>query len=112
MRGHMTQTRSHAQDHGGSMNDSLVQVLPKEQVKLAHNCKIKQGVKPPKFYYFLQVSECSSTSFLSFVDLFVIYQLCCQGVTFVSPSPPVGGTPCRSQTTVTMDQGILYFYHI
>ena len=31
-----------------------------------------------------------------FVVLFVIYQLSCQGVTIVSPSPPVGGTPCRN----------------
>ena len=32
--GHMTQTSSHAQHHGGSTNDSPVQVSPKEQVKI------------------------------------------------------------------------------
>ena len=31
--GHMTQTRSHAQHHGGSTNDSPVQVSPKEKTK-------------------------------------------------------------------------------
>ena len=36
----------------GSMNDSPVQVSPIEQVKQAHNCKIKQGVKPPNFTTF------------------------------------------------------------
>ena len=30
----------------------------------------------------------------------MIYQPSCQGVTFVSPSPPVGGTRCRIQTSV------------
>ena len=37
-----------------------------------------------------------SPSFQSFVGLFVIYQPSCQGVTIVSPSPPVGGTPCKN----------------
>ena len=32
--GRMTQTRSHAQNHGGSTNDSPVQVSPKEQIKI------------------------------------------------------------------------------
>ena len=32
----------------------------------------------------------------------MIYQPSCQGVTFVSPSPPVGGTPCRIQTSVNL----------
>ena len=32
--GHTTQTSSHAQHHGGSTNDSPVQVSPKEQVKI------------------------------------------------------------------------------
>ena len=31
--GRMTQTRSHAQHHGGSTNDSHVQVSPKEKIK-------------------------------------------------------------------------------
>ena len=48
----MTQTRSHVQYHGGSTNDSPVQVSHKEQVKQAHNCKIIQGVKPPDFTTF------------------------------------------------------------
>ena len=33
--------------------------------------------------------------------MFVIYQPSCQGVTIVSPSPSVGGTPCRLSTSVT-----------
>ena len=32
--GRMTQTRSHAQHHGGSTNDSSVQVSPKERMKI------------------------------------------------------------------------------
>ena len=28
----------------------------------------------------------------------MIYQPSCQGVTIVSPSPPVGGTPCKLST--------------
>ena len=32
--GRMTQTRSHAQHHGRSTNDSPVQVSPKEQIKI------------------------------------------------------------------------------
>ena len=31
----------------------------------------------------------------------MIYQPSCQAVTIVSPSPPVGGTPCRLSTSVT-----------
>ena len=44
---------------------------------------------------------CLLTKFFLVVDLFVIYQPSCQGVTIVSPSPPVGGTPCRLSTSVT-----------
>ena len=43
---------------------------------------------------------CLLTQFALVVALFVIYQPSCQGVTIVSPSPPVGGTPCRLSTPV------------
>ena len=32
----------------------------------------------------------------------MIYQPSCQGVTIVSPTPPVGGTPCRLSTSVRL----------
>ena len=38
----------------------------------------------------------------------MIYQPSCQGVTIVSPSPPVGGTPCRLSTSVKTDGSLAY----
>ena len=34
----------------------------------------------------------------------MIYQPSCQGVTFVSPSPPAGGTPCRNYKPLLVDK--------
>ena len=34
----------------------------------------------------------------------MIYQPSCQGVSIVSPSPPVGGTPCRNYKPLLVQQ--------
>ena len=47
--------------------------------------------------------SCLLAQFTLVVALFVIYQPSCQGVTTVSPSPPVGGTPCRLSTSFTLN---------
>ena len=51
---------------------------------------------------------CLLTQFTLVVALFVIYQLSCQGVTIVSPSPPVGGTPCRNYKPLLIFLKALY----
>ena len=40
----------------------------------------------------------------------MIYQPSCQGVTIVSPSPPVGGTPCIETLYKTSVKGVDFFY--
>ena len=39
----------------------------------------------------------------------MIYQPSCQGVTIVSPSPSVGGTPCRVSTSVRVNKTLVNF---
>ena len=39
----------------------------------------------------------------------MIYQPSCQGVTIVSPSPPVGGTPCRLSTSVSKVEELISY---